>query len=335
MSGPLAIFKCAFGGADGWGHVTRCGALASVFRNRGWRSLLWTESDPASLTRETSESFDTVSRGPEIPAATQEAAVLVIDEMYTPDEAFAALRAAWPGRAPFVGIDDMQRRSMEAFDLTVNTEIGLRQASYASSRCLLGERYALLREGFADPAPTKVFAEWQGRLPVFAMVGGTDAFGYTARVVRALADAGQERFVPIVAMGAESADRKLVSESLIRFSEWRLLDRLDSRAVAGWLHCCAFGIIGCGTSLYEVGCMRLPFIGLSLVDNQTASARKAESLWAMPVVYRESRHAEPFDLGEAIVAVLARRDALAGAAYAEIDARGAERVFEEIARLAR
>ncbi len=317
------VFKCSFGGTDGWGHVVRCSALASVFRDRGWQTWLWTQSDASQLPEDVAAAFGSVTADDAL-----EADALLVDEMYTEQERLAALVRKWRernGKGIVAGIDDMQRRSMAGFDLVLNTEIGLREASYAAKNALLGEAYALLRSGFRTPTDLGDLSAFDGSVPVLLMVGGTDAFGYLPRVLDSLARMDSVSLAPVV-VGDGGAD---LSRSLLRFPANKVLNRIDSAEFAAWMRYCRAGVIGCGSSLYEAAALELPFVGLSIVDNQMATARKVEAHWGMPILHLEERLDGALGLSRPLLDLLERPRLK----YSDVDTKGADRVCDRLLEL--
>lgn len=254
--------------------------------------------------------------------------LLFIDEMYTEQLALEACALAWRRRNPkalVAGIDDMQRRSMQGFDLALNAEIGLAKARYESRQMLLGERFALLRVGFRTPAELEIDESFRGCIPVLLMVGGTDAFGYLPRVLDSLARVESVSLAPVV-VGDGGAD---LSQALQRFSASKVLNRIGAAELAAWMRFCRAGVIGCGSSLYEAAAAELPFIGLSIVDNQTATARKVEGHWGMPILHLEGQPDGPLELSRPLLELLVRPRSK----YSDVDTKGAARVCERLIEL--
>ncbi|MDQ8180437.1 hypothetical protein QEH57_07255 [Pelagicoccus sp. SDUM812005] len=247
--------------------------------------------------------------------------VLLVDEMYTEQARLESVVDQWRQRNPrgvVGGIDDMQRRSMAGFDLVLNTEIGLREAAYEAGVSLLGERFALLRAGFRSPAELGDLSGFVGLVPALVMVGGTDAFGFLPRVLDALAAIETVPFAPVV-IGPGEVD-------LGAFAAGRAYAGISSEEVAAWMRFCRLGVIGCGTSLYEAAAMELPFVGVSVVDNQTATARKVAAHWRMPVLHLEGGTDGPLDLGDPVADLLGRKRE----SYSEVDTEGARRVADAL-----
>jgi len=304
--------------------VIRSSALAGVFKEHGWEPCLWGEGDANALPRDVRESFVRFDATGDLPAD-----LLCIDEMYTSQSDLEKLISKWRARNPLgtvVGMDDMQNRSMAGFDVVVNTEIGLSEATYEAGKALLGERYALLRRGFSSPVRLeRLPLVREEQIPVLVMMGGTDPYGYTSRVLAVLAGLGADRFVPVV-VGRESLELAL---ALKPFEEAACLSQLGASEIAAWMRFCRLGVIACGSSLYEAAAMELPFVGLSIVDNQTATARQVETLWGRAIHFCEDGRFDPKVLSRLI------EDSLSSdtTAYSSVDTKGARRVFEVLASL--
>lgn len=318
------VFKCSFGGRDGWGHVIRCSALARHFLGLGWKTKLWSEGEVDFLPDEVGRSFSDLD-----PEGGSNSQILVIDEMYTDQSSLERIVALWrvsnPGSV-VLGIDDMQNRSMKGFDLVLNTELGLRSSSYKTNQVLLGEAFALLRRGFSCPESKRGLDFGEDSLPVFVMLGGTDPFEFLPRVLSSLNNLDNNRIFPIVVTGQRQAELLGVLE---KFADYRLVSGVGSAEIAGYLKACRLGIVACGTSLYELAAMGLPFVGLSLVDNQTATAHKVRELWKMPVLNCESGSLETESLLQAIKFLLEKPTER----YSEVDTLGCSRVAEKLIRL--
>lgn len=314
------VFKCSFGGANGWGHVVRCSALANEFLSRGWETCLWSDGDLKSLPREVAAAYVSSTEGGEVAGD-----LLFVDEMYTEQSVLEGYARVWRKRndgAVVAGIDDMQRRSMKGFDLVLNSEIGLVEAGYESGIRLLGESFALLRAGFRKPKMLKQDESFDGTTPVLVMMGGTDAFGYLPRVLDALACIDSLKIAPVI-VGAGGGD---LSNVLKRFTVSRVLNRIDSAELAAWMRFCRVGVIACGSSLYEAAAVELPFVGLSIVDNQTATARKVEANWGMPVLFLEGNCEFSISLSGSLLKLIDRPRV----EYSEVDTKGASRVCEKL-----
>jgi len=312
----VALFRLEFGGAHGWGHLVRSGALAAALRARGWRCVLWTASGRGSVPEELIEPFaDLVpftgaSVGVPLPCDW-----LVVDHYGASDEQLRRWRAGLRGR--MLAIDDEMQRRLDAADLVLNTRLGLRESRYAAGvATLLGEHYALLRAGLRDPAAPAWTAP-PGATPVLVMLGGTDPTGATGAVLAALDPAG---IVPIVVGG-----RRERPEALTRFASSVWLTGVNARELAGWAGLCRFAVSAAGGTLYELAALGLPFVAVVVAENQRAFAAAAAARWKLPCVADGPGLRD--ELAAAVRALISDLEN-ARAALTGIDGRGAERVAE-------
>ena len=285
------VFACSFGAEIGIGHAGRCSSLSQYAQLREWDTVLWTDSDLDSLPAEMRASFQNVLRGSwkdrDLPESIAESDCIVVDDMYSPDEDFEFLRQrieARKSKALLLVVDDLKKRRLSAADFVLNQEIGLRRAAYQCRQDkLLGERFALLRSGLAQ---SKHF-DWaasSSAIPVLVMIGGTDAFCLTPRVLEGLSCFGGVEFSPIVILREDHPDNDLISEQLSRFGSSMRLSGLSSSELAGWCVCCSFAVIACGTSTYEMAALGKPFIGLQVVDNQRTMGEAIAEHWKQPII---------------------------------------------------
>ena len=292
MSGLRKIvFACSFGAEVGIGHAGRCSSLSQFAKLRGWDSVLWTNSDLHSIPAEMRASFQDVLTGSwkdgDLPESVASGDCIVVDDMYSPDEDYDCLRQRFEARnskALLLAVDDLKKRHLRAADFVLNQEVGLCRAAYQCRRAsLLGERFALLRSGLAQPE----HFDWDASndaIPVLVMIGGTDAFRLTPRVLNGLSRYSEATFSPIIVARDDHPDSDLISEQLSRFGSGMRLSGLSSSELAGWCACCSFTVIACGTSTYEMAALGKPFIGLQVVDNQRSMGAAIAEHWNQPIM---------------------------------------------------
>ena len=329
---------CRFGGKHGWGHVTRSLALMKRAQKMGWRTALWTSSEPAELMTDQKSAFDEIEQVEvydfdAISARGLEADVVFVDEMYLPDAFYESARSfvdTLPD-AKLVATDDMGERTMAVVDLVVNTELGLRVAGYEAAESALGESYCLIREGFENPTGDH-WPKKSGLIPVLVMIGGTDPYDYTFDVLEALRMVDDRSFAPMVVCGdGRKADK--LRTILSAFSEYRLEVGLDDFEMARLLVTCSFGVIGCGSSLFEFGALKVPFVGLCVADNQELSAKRIEEMWSLPIVRSKEEAISTIELAVAIRSIVATSETGEADKFGEIDLLGTQRVMRRIESL--
>lgn len=329
---------CRFGEEHGWGHITRCSALNEWARSMGWNTELRTTSDPRQLTDEHRASFGNITEIEEMDLELilrrgDRLDVVLIDELNQPDSFFKRARsiANRSTNAKLVAIDDMKCRSMESLNLVLNTELGLNTADYLAEECLLGEKYALIRKGFSD-ARRRSWPSGVTRIPVSVMMGGTDPFGYTLKVLESLLQFQDLSFAPVVISG-DGANFGTVQMKLSQFSESEYVKGLSSVELGSWISACRFGVIGCGSTIYEYAALESPFVGICVSENQKNSASRIESDWKLPVVTGISNSNFERDLYEAIKLMITRLSLNEKFHFGEVDFFGARRVMELIEKL--
>jgi spore coat polysaccharide biosynthesis predicted glycosyltransferase SpsG len=189
-----------------------------------------------------------------------------------------------------LAIDDECHRRLGAASLALNTRPGLARTPYAAGvRALLGESYALLRPGLRSPEA--IDPPWPDDIdPVLVMIGGTDPRGLAAAALHALADVDAQRYAPVLVQTRAADDGGAAIEAaLARFEARVWVSRVDACALAGWARVCRWSISACGSTIYELSFLGLPFVGIIAAENQRAFAREIENRWAMPVVEGDER----------------------------------------------
>lgn len=332
----LAI--CQFGGENGWGHLIRTSALCEFARSEGWETELCTASQASVLTGELKRAFSTVTQYEtleldEVLGRKNALDIVLIDEMYQPDAYFEKARSYVEKhpQARLVVLDDLGRRSLDAANLVVNTELGLTTNLYRSESALLGEKYALVRTGISRARKMDWPADPQ-LVPVMVMVGGTDPFGWTEKALLALKGFGKVKFAPWVVSGDGSVGGS-VSRLLEEFPEFQYETAVSSKDLGRAILTCRFGIIGCGSSIFEFAAMKRKFMGLCVADNQEKTALRIESDWDLPVVRCSGEGDFARSFRNSLARLMQLIESESGVSYSKVDFLGPKRVMDEIGRL--
>ena len=266
MSGaPRIAFVTEAGPEVGWGHLSRCLALARAAAGAGARAVFAVEGGAEVLARIRAAGADAVpvswriapERAVEaVRAADADAAV--VDSYHAAPELLASLRAA-AGRLAVV--DDMADRPLAA-DLVMNGGLGAERLPYpraGSTRYLLGPRYAPLAPEFsAGPAPRDT--DRVRRVLVTLGGGRVDAALHAAveAVDRALA-----RAVIDVAVGASSAVEPRGTTGLNAIEVHRGRPGLRDLMIEADL-----AVTGGGVTLLELAATGTPAVVVEMADNQ-------------------------------------------------------------------
>ncbi len=329
---------CRFGGEHGWGHITRCSALNARARSMGWKTELVTPSEIDSIDRKLIEAFENATPVDRFDVelmlgGRDELDVVLIDEMYIEDAYYGRARAIidrYPG-ARLVAIDDMRQRSLDAAHMTINSELGLREAAYGSDISLLGERYALLRKGIGEPMAIDT-PNWGISIPVLVMIGGTDPLGLTDLILEGLLNFESVSFAPIVVSGDGNC-RASIEKRLDQFEVSLYKEAIGASELSAWIGACQFGIISCGTSVFEFAARDTPFLGVIVVDNQEAVAGQVGALWNLPIVSGSEIVRSQSILNSPLSRLIGKLNRWSEKSFAAVDLDGAKRVMDAITRL--
>jgi len=295
-------------------------------------------SQTSALTGEVREAFSKVTEYEElllddVLGERELLDVVLIDEMHQPESYFVEARSFVDRhpKARLVVLDDLGRRSLGAADLVVNTELGLATNVYQSPKALLGERYALVRNGISLAGKM----DWPAKprlVPVLVMVGGTDPYGWTEKTLLALSAIENVRFAPWVVSGDGSV-RGSISQLLKKFPESRFDTGVSSKELGRAILSCHFGIIGCGSSVFEFAAMKRKFLGLCVADNQEKTASRIKTLWGLPIVRCNSEVDFSKAFKHSLEGLVRQIESEENAPYSNVDFLGSKRVFDEIGKL--
>ncbi len=328
---PL-ILRADASTAIGAGHVTRCLALAQAWKRAGGRAI-FAGSVGAGLRAWIAENC-------EFEAVDNEAAFIsllarfsrspvVMDGYRFNGEHYGSIRAAghW-----LLVIDDSVRLPHYDADVILNQNIGAEELHYAAlpdTKLLLGLRYALLREEFV------AFRDWERETPpharrVLVTMGGADPDNVTLAAVTALRELARSDLEARIIVGPENPHQDQLAAAvdgapglqLVRFTR-------NMPELMAWAE---VAISAAGSTMWELCCMMVPMLIVTLADNQApAAARLVARGIATPLGWGNELRAE--DAAAALTDLLdddARRAAMARAGRTLVDGRGADRVAEAL-----
>jgi UDP-2,4-diacetamido-2,4,6-trideoxy-beta-L-altropyranose hydrolase len=325
----------------GTGHVMRTLALAERARVDGHDvTLLGARLDDALADRVQSTGV-ALAREDVEPASAQDlawvaaraaarAADWIVTDGYRFDAAYQeALRAAG---FRVLCIDDHGRCEPYAAHVVLNQNVGATEASYrrrsGDTRLLLGPRYAMLRAGFAAAAAhAPRIAERAAR--VLVTLGGADPGNATARVLAALALVpGTDLRVRVVVGPCNPHRRHLAALA----TDPRVEIAPPVEDLAPTMRWADLAIAAAGTTAYELCCMGVPTLFVSIAESQRDLARALEDgCLGVDLGWHETL--EPATVARTIAAVRndhARRTDLSRRGRAAVDGRGAARVLDAL-----
>lgn len=335
--GALLLLRADANVHTGIGHVMRCLALAQAWQDAGGQVTFATAEITDSLAaRLASEGMalraiaaPLGSRGDahltaEL-AVQLGAAWVVLDGYYFGADYEGRLRERVPR---LLAIDDEGHAGRHVADLILDQNLAARATSYvarpAASECLLGPDFALLRRDFRVARVSSRVTAALGRKLLLTM-GGTDPAAATETLLDVLEPVAHEFELEVVTGTANPRAAALAE----RLGWWPSVTRLvldaDMPKRLAWAD---LAISAAGTTCWELACLGVPALLVSVADNQRPNASAMAA------------HGAALDLGdvatldgEALVEALfalahetERRRLMAERGRALVDGQGARRV---------
>lgn len=335
MSSAEALLIRADASAEiGTGHVMRCLALAQAWREAGgpvaFRSVACPDGVRARVTSagipvdvvsgEIGSSEDAWRSARE--AATRGAWLVIDGYRFGPD----FVQSASSLGVPVLAIEDHPRMARYDVDAllcqsTIAGRLGFDAPAYTLR--LFGPAWALLRGELAGRVAPP--ARERGSHVVLTM-GGADPEGATTAALRSIAAHSKGRYTLDVVIGAASANGSAVSvvaDEVTRSSAGRIsaLTKVTPANFLDLIACADLVVTAGGGTVWEVGAMGVPCLGVPIAPNQVPILRDLERLGVAAV-------AEVEDVGREIDLLLAdrgRRESMTRSFRAIVDTGGAQR----------
>jgi UDP-2,4-diacetamido-2,4,6-trideoxy-beta-L-altropyranose hydrolase len=343
MKRGILLVRADAGLAIGTGHVMRCLALAQAWQDAGGDAIFaLAEATPAVEERLRGEGFEVlraaVGVGKATPADAEKTAQLahqhgaswVVVDGY---EFGAEYQASLKNRGLRVlFIDDNGHAGHYAADLVLNQNAHASEALYpsreASTRLLLGPRYAMLRREFTS------WRGWNREIPAVARrvvvtMGGSDPDNITERVLRAIL-AEPSLHATVVAGGSNphlSQLRKLVAGAK---GHVQLVE--NAAHMPELMAQADVAISGAGTTSLEMCFLGLPALLIVLADNQRPVAGELNRRGAA-INLGEGAELRPAKLSPCLAQLVnsqSARRAMSERGRELVDGHGAERVVRAL-----
>ena len=278
------LFRTNASAKIGFGHLTRCRALAMALRQRGHRCMVvGPQSD--CIKQGDGAIFDEWLPDSQWPSS-HEAALstigianrykadwLVLDD-YRVDESYQlAVREAGIKWLQFDAAASMPLWA----DIIINANPAIKAADYTSVLCnreahlLLGPSYAVVRQDFFYSKPPATF-RWPAK-KILVTFGGGDDRGLIEFVLSSLVPLteGDVQFVVISGLANPNNDRlKFLANS---FGQGRVSLHIDPNPIAPLFASCDLAVMAGGTSTYEAACSGVPMILVSIAGNQIPQSK--------------------------------------------------------------
>ncbi|MEI9930683.1 MAG: NTP transferase domain-containing protein [Rhizomicrobium sp.] len=334
-AGGLALIRCDGGGQFGYGHVKRMIALARALRDReGIGAVFALNGTDDALAPIRQAGFEATLVGDDI------AKLSVLAESKKPDFLLLDCREG-PGRADVARlsenialtavIDDASERRLAA-DLAYYPPVPqAEQLDWTCSHCetrigwswsLLGLDTNTARAKPLSPRPTLLVA-----------MGGSDPFGLTMRIARALARLNpifRVRFV----IGPGVADRENVARTIVKLkSNFETIEGADD--LANEYVSADFALAAFGVTAYELAAFGVPALYLCLTEDHALSASAFEYA-GMGISLGVADSVTDEHIAKSVLALLgdtARRREMRAAGLMTIDGQGASRMAADLAKM--
>ncbi|HEX5450784.1 MAG TPA: UDP-2,4-diacetamido-2,4,6-trideoxy-beta-L-altropyranose hydrolase [Candidatus Limnocylindrales bacterium] len=325
--------------AIGFGHLVRTLALADELARRAWDiTFACHEADPkvrmmvadhghGLLPLESEDTSEVAEIARLVPMTAHRAPYdwLILDH-YGRDGAWLAQASTLADRR--LVIDDLADRSLPA-DLVVNADPAATAAGYADladgARLLLGPRFALLGNAFAELHLADAARSFGQVNEVLISFGGSDPLGMTAPALEVVRETLPKAKVSVAIGPGYQFDARDLARPLV--TVLREPEDLPRRMADADL-----AIGAAGTSVWERCAVGLPSVMVISAINQLANARALEDAGAALVIRGDIR-SDSGPLASAIrdlAADDAQRQAMSVAGRALVDGLGAVRVADHL-----
>lgn len=282
MSEPHLLVRADANSTIGIGHVMRCLALAQAWQERGGRVTFLSSRLPEGIAERlrTADIGCLALAAP--PGSGADAAATLAAAVETGAEWIAVdgyqFDAAYQGRVKqgvsrVLWIDDYGHAAPYCADLVVNQNLGATAAAYGepgpATRVLAGGNYAMLRREFRDHRPCGRQAKAER---VLVTLGGGDPDNVTGMVLEAadkvLPDTAQLRVV----VGAANPNVSRL-ENLLPTLGHAVELIASPKEVAPLMDWSELAITAAGSTCWELMCLGVPLIAISIAENQKPVAQ--------------------------------------------------------------
>lgn len=263
----------------GLGHIQRCLALSSQLQKSGLGILFIIKRNEVVKEKIEQEGFEVIELkdnlnleedlGHTIEVIRNNKVDILITDSYGFDEKYLIETKKSVGL--LVSIDDLAVIAFPS-DIVINQNIYANELNYHSSidktKFLLGPKYALLREEFANLGKRKISPKIKN---VLVTLGGSDRFNLTPKILNVL-DTIEEDFNITAVIGhffnnvpeIQNTVKKMSKKAELIYNSSQMTDLMLSSDLA---------ITGGGTTLYELAATGTPAFAFCLADNQVKNVK--------------------------------------------------------------
>src|SRR3989344_633252 len=252
-------------GRNGWGHLSRCTAIAQAFVAIGSKPKLVVQVDSKSPTvfEFPTEQLDWRSDELVLQSILKQSDLIIIDSYLAKLEIYQAIVA----RCSAVFIDDYQRLNYPSGTI-VNTSLGTKRSHCHSlqSNLVLGPRYHPLKKQFWYTNPISIKPKINS---IVLSLGGKDPLEVTGLLIQTIATQ-YPKILKYVVIGPDFVDSSKIKEMADDYT--KIITSASTGEMISLFQKCDLAIVSAGQTLLEVACLALPCIAIVVADNQATQA---------------------------------------------------------------
>ncbi len=342
------VFRCDGAPHIGLGHVMRCLSLADGLRREGFAHITFMSKDYderiLSKIREYGFEVETIPHRADpdedlsrlIEIARRSDSPVVITDSYDIDAHY--LKKLKEERVILVSIDDLAQIHFPS-DVVLNQNIYALEMNYSAesyTKLLLGQKYALLRREFLERRSARRMVEKKGG-SVLVTMGGGDQDNQTLRVAEALGELdgseGDGLVIHLVVGVGYQYHQQLCTASIAKNLRVNILQ--DPETLPQLMAQADLAVSAGGSTCYELACLGVPFITMSLADNQKRIAERLseEEITEYLGYYQEVDTEDIMRAVEGLMGNYEKRKEMSTKGMQLVDGQGVERVVGEITSL--
>jgi len=253
----------------GFGHITRCSSIYQAFNEIGIIPQFIVNGDESihNLLKDINhETFDWINNQRKLLAALRDADIVFVDS-YQADYNLYKEISNQVKTAVYLD-DNMRLEYPKGFVL--NGAISAEQLPYPENKdvdYLLGVQFALLRKDFWDTADKQVRDEIEVIMVTF---GGADIRNLTPKVLKMLIDTYPELLKKVI---IGNCFQNTAEIEKLKDNNTELIYYASAAEMKSVILESDIAISACGQTLYELACVGVPTIAVTVADNQSTSTR--------------------------------------------------------------
>ena len=274
----MIIFRCNADSKVGFGHLTRCTALAEALLSLGEPSMMVGPSQKFFKKKETQVFHDWIekktweSSGDDalklINIAKKSSSNMIILDDYRVDYEYQYTLKKHEFH--WLQFDNGKTTTILA-DIVLNTNPVVSSSSYEDklenpmTKLLLGLNYAIVREEFP---PKKLKLTNLDNKKILITFGAGDDRGAILFVLSSLLEQKLKNIKFIVVSGINNPNNPNISSWIENHASDNVDLMVNPDCIAELFASCDFAIMAGGTTVYEVSSIGLPMILIAIADNQ-------------------------------------------------------------------